>query len=156
MSKFSQYFKLLFLILAIFMSSCSKSPDLDVQSPTSSLTKQDGVKLSNQIKYLVKDSSIISIADTNSMIPVLDNNSIVLIEKIPDIQSLNIGDIIVYRNSDINFKYCNQLIIHTIISMDKNIQTLTTKGYNNSTTDPEIQFNQISGRVFCIIYNQKK
>ncbi len=154
MKQFSQYFKTILLILAIFMSSCSKPPDLDVQSPTSSLTKQDGVKLSNQIKYLVKDSSIISIADTNSMIPVLDNNSIVLIEKIPDIQCLKIGDIIVYRNSDINSKYCNQLIIHTVVSMDKNIKTLTTKGYNNLTTDPEIQYSNIVGRVFCVIYTK--
>jgi signal peptidase I len=87
------------------------------------------------------------------MVPVLDSNSIVLVEKIFIFESLKVGDIIVYKNNDSSSQYFQKPIIHRITKISDNY--VLTKGDNNQNIDPQqVRECDLIGRAFCIIYTE--
>ncbi len=174
-SKRRYYYKsillVFFILIPVFLFSCSdpqtapnqqdKEIPTQLIAPTSALNQQSALKLSRQIKLLTKyskfDSEIVTISDTNSMVPVLDDNSIAIIEKIGEnnisFNSLHIGDIIVYKCNNKDSMFYNKNIIHRIYNIDLDKSSLRAKGDNCSKLDDqEIKPSDIVGRVFCIIY----
>jgi hypothetical protein len=108
-----------------------------------------------QIKVF-KDNIILNIAnarwskftDTNSMDPLIDEDShgIEIIPENPE--SINIGDIISYK-SDLG------ILIHRVIEKgeDKEGIYYLVKGDNNRIRDPfKVRFNDIQGVLVAIIY----
>ena len=86
--KYRYYYKsillVFFILIPVFLFSCSdpqtapnqqdKEIPTQLIAPTSALNQQSALKLSRQIKLLTKyskfDSEIVTISDTNSMVPV--------------------------------------------------------------------------------------
>lgn len=91
-----------------------------------------------------------SIADTNSMDPVIDADSNV-IEVIPQSSDdISVGDIVSYKS-----KYATGTIIHRVIEkgVDEEGVYFVMKGDNNKNADPgHIRFDQIRRQVVAIIY----
>lgn len=164
--KYRYYLILLLALISVFLFSCSDpQPSLDQQdketptqliAPTSTLNQQSALRLSRQIQLLTNNSEIITISNTKSMVPVLDDNSIAIIEKIFIFNSLNVGDIVVYKCNNKDSIYYNKNIIHRIYSIDLEQNSLRAKGDNCSKLDDQIiSSNEIVGRVFCIIYSSE-
>lgn len=163
MSKLIHYLTPLFIMGLLFLSSCSDPKPAEPVSfptlkftPSSNLSVQKSLKLARQIQLLTNNTEIIRISDTKSMIPTLDSNTLVIMEKILFIESLKVGDIIVYKINNPNSKLYNELILHRIYSIDQENKTFFAKGDNNDLCDPEVKFDQIYGRIFCIIYCSEK
>lgn len=163
MSKLTHYLIPLLIMGFLFLSSCSDPKPAEQVSfptlkfaPSSNLSVQKSLKLSRQIQLLTNNTEIIKISDTKSMIPTLDSNSLAITEKILFIETLRVGDIITYKVINSNSQLFGESIIHRIYSIDYQNQKIITKGDNNEKCDPEIQFSQITGRVFCILYCSEK
>ena len=90
------------------------------------------------------------------MIPALDSNTIVVLEQVDKIENLNIGDFISYIYINPNSKYNNLLILHKIIDINIQKDEILVQGLNNISPDPIIQFVQVQGRVFCILYGKEE
>ena len=91
------------------------------------------------------------------MIPILDSNSLAVVEQIFIFNSLKVGDIIVYQNNEKNSILYNLLIIHRIYNIDYEKQIIIAKGDNCQEPDTDqITSDQIQGRVFCIIYSAEE
>jgi signal peptidase I len=118
-------------------------------SPSDWLTK-DQIKVhKTDVKLDVQNAIFTTYANTNSMDPVLDENTHG-IEIKPQEDQLRIGDIISYESTRHNV-----VIVHRITSIneDKLGTYYTVKGDNNATEDQErIRFNQIRGVVVALIY----
>lgn len=161
MPKITHYFLSLLIVGSLFLSSCSDPPPQPAEpvsfptlkiAPSSTLSIESSLRLSRQIQLLTNNTEIVRITNTKSMVPTLDSNTLVIIEKITFFETLKIGDIIVYKVDDPNSIIYNELILHRIYFIDNENKTLITKGDNNDLCDPEVKFSQIYGRVFCIIY----
>lgn len=161
MPKLAHYLLPLLIAGSLFLSSCSDPPPQPAEpvsfptlkiAPSSTLSIESSLRLSRQIQLLTNNTEIVRITNTKSMVPTLDSNTLVIIEKITFFETLKIGDIIVYKVDDPNSIIYNELILHRIYSIDNQNKTLFTKGDNNDLCDPEIKFSQIYGRVFCVIY----
>lgn len=161
MPKITHYLLPLLIVGFLFLSSCSDPPPQPAEpvsfptlkfAPTSTLSIESSLRLSRQIQLLTNNTEIIRITNTKSMIPTLDSNTLVIIEKITFFETLKTGDIIVYKVDDPNSIIYNELILHRIYFIDNENKTLITKGDNNDLCDPEVKFSQIYGRVFCVIY----
>ena len=89
-------------------------------------------------------------ADTNSMLPFLDNGANGL-EIVPQsAKDLNVGDIVAYKSD-----YADGIIVHRIIKTgyDEQGWYALIKGDSNPSDDPgKIRFNQIEGVLVGIIY----
>lgn len=167
-----RYYLILFLaLISVFLFSCSDTqPSKNQQDTTqttvvatktnpatSSLSIQSTLRLSHQIQFLTNKTEIIKISDTKSMVPTLDSNSLAIIEKITIFETLKVGDIIVYKNNEINSPVFGEYIIHRIYEIDNKNQKLRTKGDNNLILDSQIiDLNNILGRVFCVIYSSEE
>ena len=87
-------------------------------------------------------------ANTNSMDPVIDDNSNGIEIKPLSEAQIATGDVISYS-------YNNSLIIHRVIEtgQDTNGWYAVTKGDNNTFSDPDkVRFNQIEGILVGILY----
>ncbi len=109
----------------------------------------DQIKVSKEgINIDVEGAILVGFADTNSMDPLLDENSNG-IEIIPDsIADIHIGDIVSYKSGD-------DSIIHRVvfIGADEKGWYCLMKGDNNSSQDPKkIRFDQIQRVLVGIIY----
>ena len=163
--KYRYYYKsillVFFILIPVFLLSCSKSEPKSAEqisfptlkfTPKSNLSINQSLKLARQIQLLTNNTEIIRISDTKSMIPTLDSNTLVIIEKITIFESLQVGDIITYKVDNKDSPFFDELILHRIYSIDPESKTLFTKGDNNDLCDPEVKYSQIYGRIFCIIY----
>lgn len=83
---------------------------------------------------------------SGSMVPEYNIDEVVICKEI-DVNTLEIGDIIVYRGKvgELN----NKLVMHEIININKNGEELTfhVKGIQNLLGDPNVTANQILGKV---------
>lgn len=161
-----KYYLILLALISVFLFSCSdpqiplnqhdKEIPTQLIAPTSTLDQKSALRLGRQIQLLTNNSNIVTISNTKSMVPVLDDNSIAIIEKIFIFNSLNVGDIIVYRCNSKDSIYYNKNIIHRIYSIDLEQNSLRAKGDNCPNIDYQIiSSNEIVGRVFCIIYSSE-
>ncbi len=81
-----------------------------------------------------------------SMFPILQENNIIHIRKI---EKIRIGNIIV-------FSFNNVLVVHRIIRVNEQQQTVTTMGDDVPTIDENIPFNDILGEVDLFAGNNGK
>ncbi|MCK4590027.1 MAG: signal peptidase I [Nanoarchaeota archaeon] len=121
----------------------------ELSSPSNWLNDEEIKVFENMV--VIKHEGVIlsSFADTNSMDPLIDENTHGLEIK-PKENQLKVGDIISYK-SDI----LGGTIIHRIIEInqDEKGTFYTTQGDNNNIQDPEkIRFEQIEGVLIGILY----
>lgn len=113
--------------------------------------KESQIKVfSDRIIIEIEDPQWAKFADTNSMVPFLDEGANA-IQITPEQETdLQVGDIISYRSS-----YVEGIVIHRIteIGYDDNGIYFIAKGDNNLSNDPEkIRFDQIERVLVGIIY----
>ncbi len=128
--------------------SFSETRELD--SP-SDWIKDNQIELSdNYVKVNLKDSVVAKFADTNSMDPVLDENSLGIEVKPRYPQQVKKGDIIVYDKSE-----SEKNIIHRVVDIgsdEKGIYYLV-KGDNNDAIDQKkIRFFDIKYVLVGVLY----
>ena len=158
---FKKYISISLFSLFLLFSSCSnKEPDPlsssnIISAPHSSISNDQLLRMAGAIKYL-SNGEILYISNTGSMIPALDSNTIVVLEQVDKIENLNIGDFISYIYINPNSKYNNLLILHKIIDINIQKDEILVQGLNNISPDPIIQFVQVQGRVFCILYGKEE
>ena len=83
-----------------------------------------------------------------SMVPTININDAVLVKRVDD-DEYNVGDIITFNSTDIN--YHGLAITHRIVNKEscENESIYTTKGDNNKTIDPAVvKTDEIYGKVF--------
>jgi len=88
-----------------------------------------------------------SVIATGSMEPMIKPGDVILIKKITDINSINVGDVI-------QFKRGNMLISHRIIEIteDENGIGFRTKGDSNSSADSElVRAEDIKGKIVKVV-----
>lgn len=166
MSKLTHYLLPLLIAGSLFLSSCSDPPPQPAEpvsfptlqiAPSAGLSIESSCRLARQVQLLTNNSKIVKISNTKSMIPILDSNSLAVVEQIFIFNSLKVGDIIVYQNNEKNSILYNLLIIHRIYNIDYEKQIIIAKGDNCQEPDTDqITPDQIQGRVFCIIYSAEE
>jgi hypothetical protein len=118
-------------------------------SPGDWITR-DQIKVhSEDVTLDISDAVFTTYANTNSMDPVLDEDTHG-IEIKPREQDLNVGDIISYYSPQ-----HDTTIVHRIkaISQDEQGTYYTLKGDNNPAEDQEkVRFDQIRGVVVALVY----
>ena len=99
------------------------------------------------IVWLAKQSKLLTyeIANTESMVPTLDEGHILIAEPVTFQTKLKIGDICVY-------KFENSLIVHRITNILGN--NFIFKGDNNYFSDWPVQKEQIVSRILVISYTR--
>lgn len=84
---------------------------------------------------------------TGSMIPVYEIGDIIVVKDV-SIENIKVGDDIVYKGEKSSYK--GKTITHRVISIDKDETgnyKIITKGVANKAQDPEINQNQVLGKV---------
>lgn len=123
-----------------------KSPEL--MSP-SNFIKQSDIKVYEKRVVIEIDAEWATIANTNSMDPVLDKDTHVL-QIIPKNENeIHLGDIITYTSPE------GIRIIHRVIEInfDKEGKYFILKGDNNLKPDPyKVRFNMIDRKTVGILY----
>lgn len=118
-----------------------------INSPSDFIKDSDIEFKDNQIIININDPILARFTDTDSMIPVLDSNSLGIgfIPASPD--EINLGDIISFRQSD-------KLIVHRVIEKgtDENGVYFITKGDNSNINDGKIRFSEINSVLVGILY----
>ena len=155
-------FSLIFLIIVIFIDS-SNNPDLqnpinkaiyklmtgEKLSPADHI-KEDQIRIEDdQVIITIRNAKIARFADTNSMDPLLDeeSNAIQIVPNSPD--QIYVGDIISYTSKN------GDIIIHRVVKIDEDEEGMfyITQGDNNSSPDNEkIRFWQVRFITVGIIY----
>ncbi len=133
----------------------SEKSELNFQNPVERISPYNWINeadiemRTNGVFIKIDDPRWAIIADTNSMDPVIDENTHV-IQKVPKTPSdVHVGDIISY-DSGYGFT-----IIHRVISTgsDKNGWYAVAKGDNNEHIDPnKVRFKDIRKVLVAIIY----
>jgi len=151
---------LIIFLLGWFSHSAYTINSIEIPASFLGLNASEIASLSNHIEesqiHVYKDRVVIELnkpywstfANTNSMDPVIDENSNGIEIKPYSEAQLTVGDVVSY-------KYNDKLIIHRIVEIDNdpNGWYAITKGDNNTFTDPEkVRFNQIEGILVGILY----
>ena len=114
-------------------------------APTSALDWASAMKIASAARFMVKGSSLITVAPTGSMKPVFDERAILLTEA-ANFDDLKVGDIVTYKHP----RY-GMTVVHRI--MEKRGDKFWAKGDNNGRMDEVyITRQNFEGRVFGIIY----
>jgi|SRR3989344_957353 len=116
-------------------------------SPQDIISKNDISIDQDKIIIKIKDASLSSYADTNSMDPLLDKGANG-IEIVPKCSSLKPGDVIAYQLND-------DLIIHRILEIKEDNQGrfFRMKGDNNVRVDPEkVRCDQVKYQLVGVLY----
>lgn len=119
---------------------------IEILSPSDWISEEQIKKYEEEVVIKISNASIAGFTDTNSMDPVIDENSNSI--EIAPSDNLKIGDIVSYESG-------NKKIIHRIIdiSEDENGTYYVLKGDNNNNQDKnKVRFEQISGIVVGILY----
>ncbi len=145
---------LLAIIMALFANMAFglisqdslKAPEKTSPSDT---IKEDQIKVySDQVIINVSSAEWSEYADTNSMDPVIDSGANGIVIRPKSEAEIKMGDIVSYQQGA-------DLVVHRIVGIGSDeIGTFyTTKGDNNSASDPEkVRFGQIKYKTIAIIY----
>ena len=82
----------------------------------------------------------VAVVLSGSMEPTLSVNDLVFVSPVKDWSTLAAGDVIVYQSE-------GELIIHRIIAINEESETLITKGDANNIEDEPIFYTQIKGKL---------
>ena len=119
------------------------------ESPGDWLVDEQIKVMKNMVVIKEEDVILSSFADTNSMDPLLDENSNGLEIK-PVKEKLKVGDVISYRS-----EVLGGVVIHRIIEIgyDEQGTYYLVQGDNNNFRDPEkVRFEQIEGVLIGVLY----
>lgn len=119
-------------------------------SPSDWIKKEDIHVYDDRIIIDLNDGQWAVFTDTNSMDPVLDedSNGIEIIPESPD--QIQVGDIVSYKS-----KYSAGTIIHRVIEKDVDEEGVyfIMKGDNNKDADPgKVRFEQIQRVLIGVLY----
>lgn len=120
----------------------------EVDSPSDFLKDDDILILNSNVILNVKNAFLTKFADTNSMDPVLDENSNGIEVPYTEDMVLNVGDII-------SFDYDGLTRIHRIVSIQKDDEGVyyLTQGDNAKNIDAlKVRSSQIKGKLIGVIY----
>ena len=124
--------------------------DNELKSP-SDWVKEDQIKIyQNRVLINIENASWARFSDTNSMDPLIDEESNSIEIKPRSNEDLKVGDIISYEA-----KFTKGTLIHRIVKIDYDEDGwyALTKGDNNKNIDPQkVRFEQIKGVLIGIIY----
>ena len=122
----------------------------EIQMPKDRIKESQIKVFSDRIIIEINDPQWAKFANTNSMIPFLDEGANAIQISPESENDLQVGDIISYKSS-----YVEGIVIHRIkeIGSDSEGIYFIAKGDNNLSNDPEkIRFNQIERVLVGIIY----
>ena len=122
----------------------------ELKSPGDWIKEEDVKIQKNYITIKAKNARWARFADTNSMDPVIDENSNSIELKPDSPLQLQKGDIVSYKAT-----FVDGNVIHRIIDLgeDKEGWFAVTKGDNNRNVDPhKVRFDQIKGVVIAVLY----
>lgn len=112
--------------------------------------KEDQIRVEgNQVIITIKNANIASFTDTNSMDPLLDENSNAIQIRPQSPSDIHLGDIISYAS------FSGGIIIHRVVEISEDDEGIfyIAKGDNNSRPDDEkIRFEQVRYITVGIIY----
>ena len=131
------------------LQQLSSSSSIERPSP-SDIIKEDQIDVQkDKITLNIKGATWSSFANTNSMDPILDEDSNAI--EVPAVcDRLKVGDIVVYKSN-----LYEDHIVHRVYSIDNDDQGLffRLKGDNNPALDPEkVRCDQIKYQVIGILY----
>ena len=131
------------------LQKLSSSSAIERPSP-SDVIKEGQIDVQKEkITIDIKGATWSSFANTNSMDPVLDEDSNAI--EMPAVcENVRVGDIIVYKSN-----VYNDFIVHRIYSVDQDQDGIffRLKGDNNPALDPEkVRCDQIKYQVIGILY----
>lgn len=129
------------LALAIF--GCANQRMADFTAPRSTVTREKALGLAKEVAASI-DGKVYAVAPSGSMIPTLDEGSIVTVEKVT-LDELKKGDIVIYRAGS------GMVVIHRLYEKHRNCWFVL--GDNNSSIDLDTVTPQnLLGRVCAIFY----
>jgi|SRR3989339_936220 len=101
----------------------------------------------NTLALSINGALIVAVSDTNSMDPVLDEDSLLVVTPADSESGIAEGDIIIFHREE-------KLIVHRVISVgtDENGWFAITKGDNNLIDDGKIRGDKVMGVVVGILY----
>ncbi len=115
--------------------------------PQDRISEKDIIIYPNQIVITLENPTLSKYANTNSMLPIIDEgaNGIRIVPK--DKNDINVGDIITFEKR-------NSLIVHRVIEIGNDEQGtyFITKGDNNVFDDGKIRFEQIRYITIGVLY----
>jgi|TARA_B100000315_G_C14400972_1_gene506453 hypothetical protein len=121
----------------------------EVNSPSDRI-KEDQIKVYNSLVIMdIERSELVSLEDTNSMDPLIDEDSNILQIMPESPEDINVGDIVSYQDD------FGKVILHRVveISEDSEGKFFVLKGDNNdSVDDSKVRFEQIKGVLVAIVY----
>ncbi|MFH1275888.1 MAG: hypothetical protein ABIH82_02145 [Candidatus Woesearchaeota archaeon] len=124
--------------------------EVEKDSPFDHVKDKQVRVLKNKVEIDMKDVSWWTIADTNSMDPLIDEGSTALSVKPISQESIHNGDVAFY-----NSLIAKKVIVHRVIKIDNDEQGWYSKfkGDNLIEEDPEnVRYPQIEGVLIGVIY----
>ena len=113
--------------------------------------KEDQIKVYDGLIIMhINGSEMVSLENTNSMDPLIDENSNIIQIKPKSPEDIHEGDIVSYHDS-----YTEKIILHRVVAIGEDIEGkfFILKGDNVDSVDPvKVRFGQIKGVLVAVVY----
>ena len=122
----------------------------EIPHPKNRITDEELLVKKNRVILNVEDVNWAYMLDSNSMDPLLDEGTTILLLMPDTAEDISAGDIIFFRSNLTEYN-----IVHRVISQSSDQEGLyyVTMGDNNPNLDPlKVRFRDIIGVVIGIIY----
>lgn len=122
----------------------------DKATISNTLTENDINVFKDKVVINIKEPKWAKIAPTNSMLPILNENTYVLQVTPLCPKEVNVGDIVSYKPEN-----SSKIIIHRVVHKDEDGEGpyFVLKGDNNPTNDPgKVRCSQIDRKLVGILY----
>lgn len=133
---------------AILYISLDEAPER--LSPKDRLRTSDIHGLSSGVLLDVRDARFAVYSDTNSMDPLLDENTHGIEVKPTSPHDISVGDVISYKS-----ELTGSLVVHRVVAIGQEDSNYfyTVQGDNNELPDPQrVHFDQIQGVLVGVLY----
>lgn len=103
------------------------------------------------------DVIVFTIADTNSMEPYIDDNSLVLMHRVPQNMTLRPGMICSYDGNASQWDaFHGKYILHEVVAVDEDHDRVRFKGYNNLVPDGWVDRNAILYNLLGVLHGSQE
>ena len=113
--------------------------------------KEDQIKVYGSLIIMhINGSELVSLENTNSMDPLIDENSSIIQIKPKFPEDIHIGDIVSYE-----YGHVKKIALHRVIAVgeDSEGKFFILKGDNVDSVDPvKVRFEQIKGVLVAVLY----
>ena len=131
------------VLLTIGLIGCTSGPTVAGTAPHSTVSRDNALALAKHVASSI-GGRVYAIAPSGSMLPTLDEGSIVTVEKVT-LEKLHRGDIIIYRNAT------GMAVIHRLY--ERHGDRWYVLGDANASVDREmVTSGNFIGRVCAIFY----